>query len=296
MSVPRPHRRRCLVVLVSLLAAILVPDSASAARTVYGGEVKGARGGLFALQLEPGDVLDLGFIAFDTAVPCPGFSRGLSIGDALPLVSARIRLQGNGLYSGPVSADGEWDASGFITYGFGRYDVEIDETFRGTVVGAKMSGTFRARTKIYGRNGKLAFRCQTVRRRWTARSAPGRIFAGATQQNMPVVIEVADDGATVRRVGVSGWSLCRNGVEVPTTGSWRDLAIDSAGVFESSRPFAYRDDGVRYRGHERLHATIEGPTVRGRTSGHWRERRPSGKTLRCASGVVRFRALSSPLP
>src|SRR6185295_1416150 len=98
MKAPRPHCRSSLVGLASLVVVAFVADSATAAPTVYGGEIMGARGGPLALQLEPGDGLEVGLIAFDASLSCPGYSTAVPIGDALPLVSPLIRLQGNGFY------------------------------------------------------------------------------------------------------------------------------------------------------------------------------------------------------
>jgi hypothetical protein len=293
-----PHRSRrrshCASAWLAVAAAAIAPASASAAPTVYGGDA-GPDHAPFALELNPGDGIDVGRVAFDLTVSCPGFDRFLDITDALPLVSPLIRPQVNALYSGPVTAEGDWDATGIVFYRIGRYDLEIDETIKGKVTGTDATGTFRAKAKLYSRRaGKPDIRCRPARHRWRARSVPGRIFAGATADDRPVVIEVADDATSVRRARVSGWATCGGARGSTTQSTWRNFALDGDGHFDISTPYSYRSGGTRFRGREAIKGDIAGAVARGRFSDRWTARYADGDKETCATGSVRYKARTSP--
>jgi hypothetical protein len=278
-----------------MAASLVAPASASAAPTVYGG-TGGPDPTPFVLQLHPGDVDPVGMVAFDFTVSCPGFDRFTDISDALPLVSPRLRPQTNVLYSGPVSADGDWRASGIVSYRIGSYDMDVDETITGKMTGNDATGTFRAKAKLYSRRaGKRDIECRRARYKWKARSAPGLIFAGTTGDRLPIVIEVGSDGTSIRRARVSGWAECRGGLISGTASLWRNFPLDSDGTFELSSPYSYRDSGIRYRGREAIRGTINGLVVRGAFSDRWKERHANGDTDRCATGSVRYKARTSPV-
>jgi hypothetical protein len=295
----RNARRRGRAAPASAIAvalAAIAPAEAQAAPNVYGGEAGNGRGA-FALQVEPADAIDVGLIAFDLSVSCPGYSRSLDISDALPLVSPRIRAQVNSLYSGPPSAEGDWDASGYVSYSLGRYDLEIDETVTGKLTATEAAGTFRAKARLYRRRtGKLAFKCRTARHAWRARAAPGRVFAGATSGERPVVIELADDGLSIRRIHVAGWARCGGNLGSPSESKWNDLPLDAGATFDVSTPYAYRQNRIRYRGRQAIGGGVLGTVVRGTFSDRWTERHPDGSKQTCKTGNLRYRALSSPIP
>jgi hypothetical protein len=290
-------RRSVLTALLCIAAAAwpaLCPE-ARAAPTVYGGD--GGPESPFVLQLNPGDGLEVGMVAFDTTVRCPGFSRAQDIGDALPLISPRIRVVENALFSGPPAADGTWDASGHVSYRLGPYDLEIDETITATISDVTLTGTLRAKAKLYRRRtGRLAYRCRTARHAFMAVSAPGRIFGGSTADNRPVVIELAADGASVQQARVTGWANCTDGGST-TISAWRSFELGSDGRFERSDAYRQRfDDGERLRGRQSISGRIDGAVARGRFSDRWRTRFKNGDRETCKTGTVRFTARSSPLP
>ena len=286
----------CRIPLTAVLAAawLWLCPGAGAAPTVYGGE--GGAQSPFVLQLNPGDGIDVGVVAFDFSVACPGFASLQDVADALPLVSPRIRAQGNALYSGPAAADGTWDASGYVSYRLGRFDLEIDETITATITGATVTGELLAKARLYRRrSGKLAFRCLPARYVFTATSAPGLIFGGSTAGRRPVVIELAADGASVQRARVTGWADCGGG-GTPSISAWRSFELGADGSFERSTRYRQRFQGERSRGMQRISGRIEGTVARGRYSDRWRTRYENGERETCKTGSVRFTARSSPLP
>jgi hypothetical protein len=287
------RRRVCRAASIAALAAATVPASASAAKTVYGGEA-GPDRAPFALQLDP--AYGTGEIAFSFDVSCAPFDSALDISDALSLVSPPMQTS-NTLVSAPPSANGSWWAIGDASYRIGAYKLEISETVRGTLTGANANGTFRARARLLSRRpGRRDIKCRPARYRWQARSSPQRIFAGSTSDNRPVVIELTDDGTAIRRARVTGWANCGGRFGAPTESTWRNFPIDSAGDFETSVPYRYRAGRTRFRGRQGIAGNLGANVARGAFSDRWTARYADGTRETCSTGRVRYMARTSPAP
>jgi hypothetical protein len=118
-------------------------------------------------------------------------------GDA---VFPRTRLSKRGVLRADGTASAEFaDATGAVT-----------ERLRGTVRDGHGRGTLSA-TMILTDNATGARQtCRSGALRWTAFSNPGHIFAGATSDGRPIVLQRSRDGRKVDALWVSYTTPCQN--------------------------------------------------------------------------------------
>ena len=106
-----------------------------------------------------------------------------------------------------VSRTGRFDAGGIGLEEFGTATASIVEFVSGRLRrSGAASGTYRA--TLFLRDRGRAFTCQTGSVRWRARSARGRVYAGSTAQEMPVVLELNARRDTVERMRYGWWAPC----------------------------------------------------------------------------------------
>ena len=67
------------------------------------------------------------------------------------------------------------------------------------------SGTFRAQVTLTDATGAQVDRCDTGAVKWTARSLPGRLFAGTSSEGLPFVLELDPQRRSVERMRF-GWA------------------------------------------------------------------------------------------
>jgi hypothetical protein len=161
-----------------------------------------------------------------------------------------------------VRDNGRFSATGLGTEAFGTRNGAFQEHVDGRIRrNGAAAGTYRAHIDLVDFNDPLhAVTCTTGRLRWTARSAPGRVYAGTTSQDMPVVVELDADRRSVRHLrfgwgagcmpdGSGSWLLGDDLVDFPLGGGHfgdaftEDLALDAGG----KRTFAYQVAGSMSR-------------------------------------------------
>src|SRR5207237_10525050 len=85
----------------------------------------------------------------------------------------------------------------------------VTEGIAGRLRGGKGRGTLEATIEGSDRAGAHVTTCRSGVQHWTARSAPGRVYAGLTSDRRPVVVERSHDGRKVGTFWVSYFAPCR---------------------------------------------------------------------------------------
>jgi hypothetical protein len=190
------------------------------------------------------------------------------------------------LRSGRFSSRGTWST-----------DVaRITETFSGTIArSGRASGTFRTTVAFVDAAGATTARCDSGQIRWKARSARGRVYAGVSSTDHPVVVEVDRRGRSVQHLRF-GWAApCTP----PESGSWL-ISEDftnmplSGGAFGLELPvdFALPDGGRRSGGYA-LTGRIGRGSATGTVSVRVTDSDAAGApTSTCDSGKVSWTARS----
>jgi hypothetical protein len=108
-----------------------------------------------------------------------------------------------------LSRTGAISAKGAGVAGYGDRVGAITQTLRGKVTGNRAKGTLQIKiTLIEPRSGTQVTTCDTGVVRWTAKAAPGQIFAGLTSAARPVVLELSADRLRVAHLRVSWSAAC----------------------------------------------------------------------------------------
>ncbi len=117
------------------------------------------------------------------------------------------------LGGGRVSRSGRFSSRGTWSTEVAR----ITETFDGRITrrgGA--SGTFRTFVQFVDAGGAVTATCDSGRIRWKARSARGRVYAGVSSSNQPVVVEVKRRGRSLQHLRFGWTAPCTP----PESGRW----------------------------------------------------------------------------
>lgn len=114
------------------------------------------------------------------------------------------------LAGGRLSRRGKFRATGRGTERFGGATGAVSEQISGTVRrNGSASGTYRATVEILDNaSGAPLTTCDTGDVAWTARSSRGRIFAGRTSQEQPVVLELDAGGQSIRHLRFAWFAPC----------------------------------------------------------------------------------------
>ena len=172
----------------------------------------------------------------------------------------------------------------------------LSATYAGKLAAKRASGTLNATITVIDRaSGSTVATCRTGSVRWSATRAPGRVFAGSTVQDHPVVLRV-----DAKRRGVSnllfGWEsgTCKpDTVSLSVNESFGDFPLGD-GRFGDAFNLTYTPDGG---GEGKVAYDITGRVARTRASGTFRvgltETDPAGTvTTACDSGSVSWSAVT----
>jgi hypothetical protein len=219
------HRAPALAAFVFALTALaLVPLSSATAKTaspglIYGGVT--STDAPFVLKLERGaktidhvNLLVNGKCANGQTI---SFDATLTFEVNIP---AALQLGDHAFKGGGrLSKTGAFRASGRGAENFGTVIAGMNEKIAGKISRAgAASGTYSATMTIIDKQtGATQTTCSTGTIRWTARSAPGRIFAGTTSDRQPVVVELDKAGKSVHALRFSWSANCMptGGVQFP---------------------------------------------------------------------------------
>lgn len=190
----RPRSAAALTVLGLLLAVPAAP--ASAAGTVgYGGTTNASQQ---PLVIEVGGGKVLAVTAMWRASCTSG--RTFSYGGRIP-VKGGWRIARSGRFSGTLSfiqpLGGTMVASGLVQV-------------TGAIKGTSLKGAVTATTGIAD-GSTILDTCTTSAMAYTAAHRPGREFGGVTNQKLPVVVEMADNGRSIRHLHIGWQAGCSSG-------------------------------------------------------------------------------------
>jgi hypothetical protein len=143
-----------------------------------------------------------------------------------------------------VARAGTFSAAGHVVADYGATVGDVTEKLAGRLRGGKGRGTLEATIEVSDRaSGQHVTTCHSGPLRWTARSAPGRVYAGQTSDGRPVVVERSRSGSKVTTFWVTYVAACQSGdsfgvgegiTNFPISGGsfgdkWTDEEKDSGG-------------------------------------------------------------------
>jgi hypothetical protein len=114
-----------------------------------------------------------------------------------------------------LSRTGRFRATGSGSAAFGSARGSIAWKLSGRLARGAGAGTLRGDFTIFDEDGRLLTACSTGALVWTTRSARGRVYAGATGEDQPVVVAVERDGSRVSELRFGWGAPCD-----PGPGGW----------------------------------------------------------------------------
>ena len=248
MAVPS---RGALVVLAACLASLATAASASAAAPAASGTVYGG----YTAQDAPLVVtLDRTRTQIRTVGIHVASADGYTFGDTGRAVAVKppvMRVGDDIVTNTRISSTGAFKAAGQALTGYGGGPSGsgllgvVTYTLTGKVKGALMQGTLKARLALTDPATGRPSRTVTFRTlSWVASSRPGRVFAGTTKANEPVVIELNATGHVCKFLRVP-WSASGAAGDWAIAEAFRNMTL-TGGAYARvwSSPFPRSDGGV----------------------------------------------------
>jgi hypothetical protein len=161
----------------------------------------------------------------------------------------------------------------------------------GRVAGPVITGSARVTATVKGADGAVIDQCAGPSR-FKARSEKGRVFAGVTSQQAPVVLEIAASGVKVKHFHI-GW-----------TAGCGEKGVFSFGDTVTNFSIVRGRFGDEWTGSETSQDgnraswqyTVAGLVTTGRATGTFRFQEividPEGASVECDTGTVTYRAAS----
>jgi len=169
----------------------------------------------------------------------------------------------------------------------------VSVAMEGKLGRSRASGTLSATVKVIDESGNTVDSCQTGSLRWSATRAPGKVFAGSSSQQNPVVIRVDPRRRRVTDV-LLAWdsSTCTPEASYRYPEHFGNFPLSRAGAFGDpftqdyamddggKRAFAYRVSGrvTKTGARGTFHATMTDSDAAG------------AQTLTCDSGNIAWKA------
>jgi hypothetical protein len=203
-----------------------------------------------------------------------------------------FNLVDNGAGAVPIAPDGSFNISRPGTFDLASgMTAATAVTVAGKVRGRRLSGTASLHVDEKDPSGATVATCDSsvpIR----GRSAPGRVYAGATSQNGPVVLELPASHRKVRHLRIGWQSTCRTGTEFQVADDQVDFAIKRRRFGDAYKAPPYNIEGG---GHGRDHYAVRGKVLRRKASGTFRVRTSevdaNGQpTDACDSGTLTYKA------
>ena len=192
-----------------------------------------------------------------------------------------------------VSRTGRFDAGGAARVDFGTATGVVQESVSGRLRrNGAASGTYHA--ILFMRDRGEGFICQTGTVRWRARSARGRVYAGSTAQQMPVVLELNARRDAVERMRFAWGAPCSPEGGFLTPDYLDDLSL-TGGAFASvlQQPFDLGGGDKRTFDYDTEGSLAGAANASGRFSVKVAETDAAGAvTSTCETGGIRWTARS----
>ena len=285
------HTRAAGLAIVAVVAAG-APSPASARNAVYGGstsagapivinadkKAKSLRSAVVSWRADCDDGRGFPITAALTAAKAePGFDPSFS-----ELATSR---NGKGRFAG-VQVGG---------LDMGEQAAILSARYAGKLTAKRASGTLDATITVVDQGGNTVTTCRTGSVRWSATRSPGRVYAGSTAQDHPVVVRVDAKRRKVSNL-LFGWQsgTCKpDSIFLSVSESFSDFPL-AGGRFGDAFNMTYKPDEG---GEGKVAYDITGRVARTRVSGTFRvnltETDPAGNvTTACDSGSVSWSAVT----
>jgi hypothetical protein len=199
-----------------------------------------------------------------------------------------------------VSRTGSFRATGVGSDAFGpggasSVTAAIVETISGRLrPDGTASGTFRARMTLSDASGAPAGRCDSGTVKWTARSLPGRLFAGTSSDGLPFVLELDRQRKSVDRMRFGWVAPCtpEGGIVYPD--ELRDFRLRRGAFGDVFQPaFDMEGGGEARYGYDIKGRVASKARASGRISVRYSETDAAGsETVVCDAGTFTWSARS----
>jgi hypothetical protein len=130
------------------------------------------------------------------------------IATAVPLVPAAVDPGEDVFAGGKLARNGRFSLTAKATTFFGDRAAVVTQVIEGRARGSAMRGTVRGEVVLASIPGAPDRTCSLTSRQFTARSDPGRLFAGATNGDDPIVVELDARRTFVTRLRVPWTAGC----------------------------------------------------------------------------------------
>ena len=190
---------------------------------------------------------------------------------------------------------GRFAGTQLAAFSMGDASAALTATYAGKLTRTRASGTLDATVTVMDQAGTVVATCRTGSVRFSATRSPGRVFAGSTSQDHPVVLRLDARRRTVADL-LFGWesATCKpDDLYVNADESFRGFRL-GGGHFGDAFDVAYTPDGG---GEGKAAFDIAGRVARTRASGTLRvnltETDAAGAvTGACDSGIVPWEAVT----
>jgi hypothetical protein len=169
--------------------------------TVYGGLT--SQDTPFALQIARDHKHLVRLLVFASA-RCPDGAVVSESGPARFTGALPTLIQANTIIGNALPRSGKFHYDGLASEDYGTFTGGLQETITGRVTGSRARGTYRMTVDLRAKDGSSQQTCTTGTLTWKTESAPGRVFAGLTAAQRPVVIRASADRRRVTDALI-GW-------------------------------------------------------------------------------------------
>ena len=163
----------------------------------------------------------------------------------------------------------------------------------GKVRPGQATGTIQLHVDVVNTaDGSKVDSCDSDRERWTAKTAQGRIYGGATSDNEPVVVKLSKNRGKVTDLVIAWGAPCTNG-SFTAVDDLTDFPIDPSCQFGDTFPIEGDLGGGE---HARVDYEVKGKVGKRKASGQLHMvvsvTAPTGETDNCDSGPISWSATS----
>jgi hypothetical protein len=194
------------------------------------------------------------------------------------------------------NAKGRFSGTQMLHETGGGTDATVSLTLTGRLTRTHASGTLSAVVKLTDTaTGAAAGSCQTGAVTWSAAHAPGRVYAGSTSQDAPVVLHVVPQQRRVHDMVVTwGTQSCTDGSSRMYPDGFVNFPMSTSGAF--GHPFAYTanfSDGTKRAFSYDLRGWVSKTSAHGTLHVTTADTDAAGAPgMTCDSGTIAFKALT----
>jgi len=186
-------------------------------------------------------------------------------------------------------------AEGRVLAGYGDTLGLVTQRIAGRFRGGTARGTLEATIDVSDRaTGRHVTTCRSGKLRWSARSAPARVYAGLTSDARPVVVERSRDGGKVKVFWVTYLAPCEGGGSVGRGMGLSNFPIAGGAFGDEWTDGDRAEDGSEEQFAFRLEGNVGRTRARGTFQAKVTEKDPAGATTdTCDSGALAWSARST---